>query len=87
MSRACAALLSCSHAPVTAQEALFKGTTGKVPKAVAACVETLLQSLRAFGPRIIKPTPLLKAAGPLFDHKDKAVRDGVKDIAVRPLTN
>jgi hypothetical protein len=26
---------------------------------------------------------VLKACGPLFDHKDKAVRDGAKEIAVR----
>ena len=64
------------------QEAVFKGLQGKVPKGVAACVDVLLQALRAFGPRVIKPTPLLKAAGPLFDHKDKAVRDGAKDVAV-----
>ena len=31
---------------------------------------------------MIKPSPVLKACGPLFDHKDKAVRDGAKDIAV-----
>jgi cytoskeleton-associated protein 5 len=64
------------------QEAVFKGLQGKVPKGVAACVDVLLQALRAFGPRVVKPTPLLKAAGPLFDHKDKAVRDGAKDVAV-----
>ena len=61
---------------------MFKGLQGKVPKGVAACVDVLLQALRAFGLRVVKPTPLLKAAGPLFDHKDKAVRDGAKDVAV-----
>jgi len=61
---------------------VFKGLQGKVPKGVAACVDVLLQALRAFGLRVVKPTPLLKAAGPLFDHKDKAVRDGAKDVAV-----
>ncbi len=44
-------------------------------------------SLRLFGPRVIKPSPLLKACGPLFDHKDKSVRDGAKDIAVRRLVS
>ena len=37
---------------------------------------------RAFGPRVVKPSPVLKACGPLFDHKDKAVRDGAKELAV-----
>ena len=64
------------------QEAVVKGLQNKVPKSVAACVDVLLQALKAFGPRVVKPTPLLKAAGPLFDHKDKAVRDGAKEIAV-----
>lgn len=34
--------------------------------------------------RVVKPSPLLKACGPLLDHRDKAVRDGAKDLAVRP---
>jgi hypothetical protein len=28
---------------------------------------------------------VLKACSPLFDHKDKSVRDGAKDLAVRRL--
>lgn len=36
----------------------------------------------AFGVRVVKPTPLLKASGPLFDHKDAAVRDTAKALAV-----
>ena len=36
----------------------------------------------AFGIKNIKPQPILKAAGPLFDHKDAAVRDKAKDLAV-----
>lgn len=36
-----------------------------------------------FGVRVVKPTPILKAVGPLFDHKDSTVRDKAKDIAVR----
>lgn len=39
---------------------------------------------RAFGVRVIKPSPVLKAVGPLFDHKDSTVRDKAKDIAVSP---
>ena len=74
----CAA--SLTHTRV--QEAVVKGLGNKVPKSVAACVDVLLQALKSFGPRVVKPTPLLKAAGPLFDHKDKAVRDGAKEIAV-----
>jgi hypothetical protein len=33
--------------------------------------------------RVVKPSPVLKACSPLFDHKDKAVRDGAKELAVR----
>ena len=40
---------------------------------------------RSFGVRVIKPSPVLKAVGPLFDHKDNAVRDGAKDLAVRTM--
>ena len=36
----------------------------------------------AFGVRVVKPQPLLRAAGPLFDHKDAAVRDTAKALAV-----
>jgi len=60
-----------------------KGLSGKVPKAVAACLDVLLSALRAFGVRVVKPSPLLKAAAGLLDHKDGAVRVGVKDISAR----
>jgi cytoskeleton-associated protein 5 len=30
----------------------------------------------------MKPSPVLRACGPLLDHKDKAVRDGAKELAV-----
>ena len=33
--------------------------------------------------RVIKPSPVLKACSPLLDHKDKSVRDGAKELAVR----
>ena len=64
-------------------DALFKGLQGKLPKGVAACADVLLSALRAFGPRVVKPSPLLKACGPLFDHKDGSVRDNAKEIAAR----
>ena len=38
---------------------------------------------RSFGVRVIKPSPVLKACSPLLDHKDKSVRDGAKELAVR----
>jgi hypothetical protein len=42
-----------------------------------------LCTFRAFGVRVIKPSPVLKACSPLLDHKDKSVRDGAKELAVR----
>ena len=65
------------------QEALATGCQGKLPKCVAACVDVLLQALRAFGVRIIKPTPLMRCVASLVDHKDGAVREGAKEVAVR----
>jgi hypothetical protein len=55
-----------------------------LPKSVAACVDVLLQALRAFGVRIIKPTPLMRCVASLVDHKDGAVREGAKEVAVCP---
>ncbi len=62
---------------------MAKGLQGKVPKGVAACVDVLLQALKAFGVRVVKPSPLMKAVSTLLDHKDGAVRVGAKDIAAR----
>ena len=41
------------------------------------------RTCRSFGVRVIKPSPVLKACSPLLDHKDKSVRDGAKELAVR----
>ena len=49
---------------------------------MAACVAVLLAAVKAYGVRVVKPTPVLKACGPLLDHKDKGVRDGAKELAV-----
>lgn len=73
------------EAAETVVESLVKGLSGKVPKGVAACAETLNAALSAFGPRVLKPGPLLKAGAGLLDHKDGAVRVAVKDLAVSSL--
>jgi hypothetical protein len=69
---------------VCAQDALAKGCTAKVPKAVAAAVECLLAALRGFGVRVVKPSPVMKTVAPLLDHKDGAVREAAKEVVVRP---
>ena len=61
----------------------MKGLQAKVAKGAAAALDVLLKSVRLFGVRVVKPGPLLKAAASLLDHKDGAVREGVKDISVR----
>jgi len=67
------------------QEACVKGSAGKLPKGVAACVDVLLQALRAFGVRVVKPTPVMKCVATLVDHKDGSVRENAKEVAVRLL--
>jgi hypothetical protein len=62
-----------------------KGSAGKLPKGVAACVDVLLQALRAFGVRVVKPTPVMKCVATLVDHKDGSVRENAKEVAVRVL--
>ena len=55
-------------------EDLIKGLGQKNPKVVAGCLITMREILRCFGAKIIKVSPLLKAAIPLLDNRDKTVR-------------
>ena len=63
-------------------EDLIKGLAQKNPKIVAGCLNTLTLCLRAFGAKVIKVSPLLKATMPLLDHRDKTVRDEGKGLIV-----
>ncbi len=53
------------------EELLTKGITQKNPKVVSGCLSTLTDCLKAFGAKVVKVSPLLKATLPLLDHRDK----------------
>ena len=50
-------------------EQLLAGLAAKNPKIQAGCVANLRACLAAFGAKIVKVSPLLKAAMPLLDHR------------------
>ncbi|KAF4614809.1 hypothetical protein D9613_003047 [Agrocybe pediades] len=50
------------------------GLSAKQPKAVAGCVLTLKEMIRAFGTHVVPPNPVLKALPKIFSHTDKTVR-------------
>ncbi len=60
----------------------MKGTLAKVPKAVAAAVDCMIQAVMSFGPSTIDAKTLLKSIPVLFDNKDGAVRDKAKALTV-----
>ena len=63
-------------------EELLKGLTQKNPKVVSGCVNAMTECLHAFGAKVIKVSPLLKAVVPLLDHRDKAVREEGKNLII-----
>ena len=63
-------------------EQLLGGLTQKNPKVVSGCVAIVTNCLAAFGAKVIKVSPLLKAILPLLDHRDKEVRDQGKRLIV-----
>ncbi|QQP52549.1 Cytoskeleton associated protein 5, partial [Caligus rogercresseyi] len=63
-------------------EELLKGLTQKNPKTVAGCVTIISTCLRAFGTKLIKVSPLLKACIPLLDHRDKGIREECKKLII-----
>uniref|UniRef100_A0A0K2TDH6 Cytoskeleton associated protein 5 [Falco peregrinus] n=1 Tax=Lepeophtheirus salmonis TaxID=72036 RepID=A0A0K2TDH6_LEPSM len=63
-------------------EELLKGLSQKNPKTVAGCITIIAACLRAFGTKIIKVSPLLKAGIPLLDHRDKGIREECKKLII-----
>lgn len=53
---------------------LLKGTEAKQPKVVLAAVTALKESVRLFGPKQVRPKPILTKLKDLFAHSDKSVR-------------
>ena len=60
-------------------EELIKGLAQKNPKVVSGCINNITSCLHAFGAKVIKVSPLLKAIIPLLDHRDKTVREEGKN--------
>ena len=63
-------------------EELLKGLSQKNPKVVAGCVNNITACLHAFGAKVIKVSPLLKAIVPQLDHRDKTVREEGKQLII-----
>ena len=61
-------------------EELIKGLGQKNPKVVAGCLANMTACLRAFGAKVVKVSPPLKATTPLLDHRDKTVREEGKNL-------
>nr|CAH0109138.1 unnamed protein product [Daphnia galeata] len=65
------------------QEEILKGiATSKNPKVVAACIATLTQALREFGPKVINIKLVLKQVPVLLEDRDKNVREEGKKLLV-----
>lgn len=64
-------------------EELLKGVDNKTPKIVCSCITLLRLALNSFGPKIIKPSPLIKyITGKGLEDRDKTVRDESKLLAI-----
>ena len=63
-------------------EELLKGAENKSPKIVCGCICLLKESLRLYGPKIIKPTPLIKMITKGLEDRDKNVREESKQLTV-----
>ncbi|CEH12775.1 Microtubule-associated protein [Ceraceosorus bombacis] len=61
---------------------LIKGTEAKQPKVVLAAVTALKESIRLFGPKQVRPKPILTKLKDLFAHSDKGVRSEAGLLAV-----
>jgi adenine/guanine phosphoribosyltransferase-like PRPP-binding protein len=64
------------------EDLIDKGLKQKNPKAVAGTLQALTEILRAFGAKVIKVSPLLKATTPLLDHRDKGIREEGKQLII-----
>lgn len=63
-------------------EELIKGLDNKTPKIVCACINILKDSLKSFGPRVIKPSPLIKFLSKGLEDRDKNVREETKQLSI-----
>lgn len=64
-------------------EELLKGVDNKTPKIVCSCINLLRLALNSFGPKIIKPSPLIKyITSKGLEDRDKTVRDESKQLAI-----
>ncbi|KAI1307658.1 Cytoskeleton-associated protein 5 [Halotydeus destructor] len=63
-------------------EELVKGLDNKSPKVVSACITLMKEAMNAFGPRVIKPGPLIKIVQSKVEDRDKTVRDETKQLAI-----
>lgn len=66
-------------------EELLKGVDNKTPKIVSSCITLIRLALNSFGPKIVKPAPLIKfitSPGAGLDAKDKSARDESKQLAI-----
>ena len=64
-------------------EELLKGVDNKTPKIVVTCINLLKLALCSFGPKIIRPSPLIKyITSKGLEDRDKTVRDESKQLAI-----
>ena len=61
---------------------LVRGLGRKSPKIVAACIGCLTDCLRAFGPEVVKISPMLEAAAPLLSNRAELVRVAAKKLVI-----
>ncbi|KDQ20349.1 hypothetical protein BOTBODRAFT_153038 [Botryobasidium botryosum FD-172 SS1] len=53
---------------------ILPGLAAKQPKVVAGSVTALKDIVRAYGPKVVPPGPILKSLPKIFGHSDKTVR-------------
>ena len=66
----------------TVIEELLKGSENKSPKIVISCLTLLREAIRLFGPKVVKPGPLIKLIPKCLEDRDKNVREEAKLMAV-----
>lgn len=66
----------------TVQEALTKGSSARSPRAAAAALDALHKVIASFGTSVLDTKTMVKALPPLFDNKDKNVREKAKSVTV-----
>ena len=76
------ALCEAEAHEVLMETLIAKGLAQKNPKAISGTLTVMTECLRAFGAKVIKVSPLLKATTPLLDHRDKTVREEGKQLII-----